>query len=210
MIGKVFKMKYLGFSTIIFLCLISVSSCNDKDDMSPSQILGGIALSSSEVVLSPCGGDYYLTFSSDNDWNIDGDIPEWLSIDNISGKSGIANIKLTAPINETKQDREVYLTFNVGKGNDNPKIHISQDFPYLIAKDVDLNFLWDYSAQYEAKAIDYPIESNVKWKFVHVEGNGGSWYSISTLDGNGDIMFLVKVSLAWNYCNIFISISIQS
>lgn len=183
-------------------------SCNDKDAITPSQVLDGDALSVEDIVLSPSGSAHYITFTTANSWTIEGSIPEWLTIDQKKGKPGIANIKISAPINDTKQDRETYITFNVGKGQDNPGIHISQDFPYMNAKDLDLSFAWHESVEGQATPVNLSIESNVKWKFVHVDGTAESKYTISVPQGSGDqnVSFLPKVnnldkthySASWN------------
>lgn len=167
-------------------------ACNDKDQITPSQVLGGNALSSGTVVFSPTGSDYYVSFTTENAWTLVGEIPEWLTVSKTSGRPGTANVKFSAPINDTETDREVSLTFDVGKGAENPVILIQQPFPYLKVTNLDYAFTWNQSDVNETEPFKVMIESNIKWGFTHIEGNGSSWFNLSEIEGTDNAIVTIN------------------
>ena len=184
------SMKNKIFGLLIASALLF--SCNDKDDITPSQVLGGNALSSENIVISPTGGDYFMSFTSESAWTLVGEVPEWLSISSRKGNAGTANVKFSAEINDTEENRDVYLTFDVGKGNENPVIHIKQDYPYMKVVDLAYSFTWNQSDVNKTEPFNIRIDSNIKWKFVRVDSNCADWFNVSESEGTDDAIVTVN------------------
>lgn len=186
-------MKYPVHLILLLLIPAAIISC--KKDTAPVAVAGG-ALSAENIVLSPTGDEFLLTFSSDRPWTLsmtwpDG-YPEWLDIDRQSGKAGTSVVSLRADLNDLRTDRSADIVFNADDGSYHTEIHVAQPYPYLIARHedepivsgIDLYYAYDEYAGSENPADQIEISSNVQWGVISDKNPGN--FNISQETGNGD------------------------
>ena len=102
------KLNYLFFALFLTVCF----SCQDKDDLNQSGLIGGnTVLSLDEYEFTCTGGEIELAFTANESWELAG-CPDWLNVSKKSGRTGTTTIKMSVDCNETRELREAKIYFN--------------------------------------------------------------------------------------------------
>ena len=165
------KLNYLFFALFLTVCF----SCQDKDDLNQSGLIGGnTVLSLDEYEFTCTGGEIELAFTANESWELAG-CPDWLNVSKKSGRTGTTTIKMSVDCNETRELREAKIYFNAKDGSFKTPMKIVQPFPYLNISTDTLHFNWNdcrndrANSNNENVAIaknpqNIEIQSNVRWK----------------------------------------------
>lgn len=172
-------MKFRYIIASILACAFMAAGCTEEQISS----LSGIKVSNSYIGLPTEGGEATITLTASVEWSFDQSlIPEWLTIDPLSGNAGEYNVTFSA--GETYSNNEVEL-----------KIIAGEEVQYLIVNQpADLSSV-DYSTVQEVldgqDGTIYFVEGTVTSIENTTYGNWylvdetGSIYVYGTLDANG-------------------------
>ena len=135
-----------------------------------------IMLSVEDIEASPEGGDYPVAIYSSDDWHIVNH-PDWVTIDNESGNSGLSTIIVTVDPSETPRSGVITVT----NGSITKEIHINQ-------RDIYGNYLTIEALQ--PGVLGFRASRQTSARAIEVSLNGGStWRTVtSSEDSIGEII----------------------
>jgi len=103
------KLKRMYGAAGIAIFAVTFAYCSKKSTVTPE-----LSVSSSEITFQADGGAADVTISSNVDWNISNPASSWLQVNQTTGNSGKAAIRLTTVSNTTGATRSAVLVVNAG------------------------------------------------------------------------------------------------
>lgn len=159
----------MKFKTLVrmMLVMLLVTSCG-KDPESgepstnpPAGNEGKITLTVSELVLPDIDPVGTLSFSASADWSVSLSetkaVPDWLTVEPMSGKAGQATLTITAQPNENYEDRSAFITIRSGSASKSLPVYQKKKNALILSKD-------KYELFDEATDIDVEVKSNVDFE----------------------------------------------
>jgi endoglucanase len=115
------NIKRTIFTAIGFLiAALFFMGCKKKDTVTPE-----LTVSSSQITLPAEGGTADVAITGNAQWTVSNPGSSWLQLNQASGNSGTATIKLTAAVNGTGSTRSAILSINSSNGQSR-RVTVSQ------------------------------------------------------------------------------------
>jgi endoglucanase len=109
------------YTMIRFLIAVLVfTGCKKKDTVTPE-----LTVSASQITLPAEGGTADVAITGNAQWTVNNPGSSWLQLNQASGNSGTATIKLTAAVNGTGSTRSAILSINSSNGQSR-RVTVSQ------------------------------------------------------------------------------------
>lgn len=159
----------MKFKTLVrmMLVMLLVTSCG-KDPESgepstnpPAGNEGKITLTVPELVLPDSNPVGTLSFSASADWSVSLSetkaVPDWLTVEPMSGKAGQATLTITAQPNENYEDRSAFITIRSGSASKSLPVYQKKKNALILSKD-------KYELSDKATDIDVEVKSNIDFE----------------------------------------------
>lgn len=158
-------MKFKLFTRMLLVTLL-VTSCGkdaESDRPTPNSPSGNveITLTVPELVLPDSNPVGTLSFSASADWSVSLSetkaVPDWLTVEPMSGKAGQATLTITAQPNENYEDRSAFITIRSGSASKSLPVYQKKKNALILSKD-------KYELSDEATDIDVEVKSNIDFE----------------------------------------------
>lgn len=114
-----------------------------------------------ELVLPDSNPVGTLSFSASADWSVSLSetkaVPDWLTVEPMSGKAGQATLTITAQPNENYEDRSAFITIRSGSASKSLPVYQKKKNALILSKD-------KYELSDEATDIDVEVKSNIDFE----------------------------------------------
>lgn len=150
----------------MLLVTLLVTSCGkdaESDRPTPNSPSGNveITLTVPELVLPDSNPVGTLSFSASADWSVSLSetkaVPDWLTVEPMSGKAGQATLTITAQPNENYEDRSAFITIRSGSASKSLPVYQKKKNALILSKD-------KYELSDEATDIDVEVKSNIDFE----------------------------------------------
>lgn len=150
----------------MLLVTLLVTSCGkdaESDRPTPNSPSGNveITLTVPELVLPDSNPVGTLSFSASADWSVSLSetkaVPDWLTVEPMSGKAGQATLTITAQPNENYEDRSAIITICSGSASKSLPVYQKKKNALILSKD-------KYELSDEATDIDVEVKSNIDFE----------------------------------------------
>ena len=158
-------MKFKLF-TCMLLVILLVTSCgkdSEQDGSTPTPPSGRdeITLTVPELILPDSDPVGTLSFSASSDWSVSLSetkaVPDWLTVEPMSGKAGQATLTVTAQPNENYDDRSAVITIRSGTTSKSLPVYQKKKNALLLSKE-------RYELSGEETDIDVEVKSNIDFE----------------------------------------------